>query len=110
MERRNIQMDVDLARQKAKEIVERLGNDPQFAVALRNDPTGTLRGAGLPDQAIGEFMEQVRARTLIGAEAEVSGYICSFLSIFGSPAVSYRTSGCGETVVTLITACANNIC
>jgi hypothetical protein len=103
-------MDVEQARQKASEIIDRLSNDPQFAVSLRNDPTGTLRGAGLPDQAIGEFMDQVRARTLIGAEAEVSGYVCSFLSIISSPPLSYRTSGCGETVVTVLTACAGTQC
>jgi hypothetical protein len=59
------------ARETASRLMERLSNDQAFANQIKADPVGALTGAGLPQEAIGDFLHTANIPT----EAEVSGYM-----------------------------------
>jgi hypothetical protein len=58
----------DATRAKARALAERLKSDPSFRTQVEADPAGTLTGAGLPDQAVTDFL------TDTGIQADVAGY------------------------------------
>ena len=58
----------EAARAKARELAGRLKSDPGFRKQVESDPAGTLTGAGLPDQAVTDFLNDT------GIQADVSGY------------------------------------
>jgi hypothetical protein len=60
------QQDAEQVRAKTKEIANRAKSDSSFAEQLKNDPAGTLKAEGLPEQAIGELTKQ--------SGGDVSGY------------------------------------
>jgi len=65
-------MDVEKARQTAREIGDRAMNDPSFKQQLADDPQGTLTSAGLPANAVNDFMREAVREQLV--EADVAGY------------------------------------
>ncbi len=61
-------------RDTANQLIERMRNDSSFVDQLKANPTGTLTAAGLPQNAVGDFMHEAG----IPAEGEVGGYMmCS---------------------------------
>lgn len=71
------QNDAAQARARAREIAQRLENEPAFRDQVRESPVSTLTAAGLPEQALPDFLRE------INVEPEVSGYM--------------MMSGCGHT-------------
>lgn len=67
-------LNVDDVRAHAQTIVERAKADSEFANRLKADPEGTLKEAGLEEQAIPDF-----ARELSDVEAHAGG-ICTIIS------------------------------
>jgi hypothetical protein len=59
------------ARETATRLMERLASDQAFAGQIKADPVGALTGAGLPQEAIGDFLHTANIPT----DAEVSGYM-----------------------------------
>ena len=58
----------DATRSTARELADRLKSDPNFRTQVEADPAGTLTGAGLPEQAVSDFLNDT------GIQADVSGY------------------------------------
>lgn len=63
------QQDIAEARTTAKQLAHRLIDDESFAQQVKSDPTGALTAAGLPEEAVSDFMRQFRVES-----DEVSGY------------------------------------
>lgn len=63
------QMERDEIRSTAEEIVARLQTDPAFAEQVRADPTSALTSAGLPQEAVTEFLR------VTNSPSEVSGHM-----------------------------------
>lgn len=63
-------------REKAQEILNRLESDPSFKQQVESDPEGTLTSAGLPKDAVEDFVREAQL-------AEVGGYRdCSSTCLF----------------------------
>lgn len=64
---------VEEARRKSQEILSRAEADESFRTKLVDDPEGTLRAEGLPDEAITDFVREAEL-------GDVSGYLleCGF--------------------------------
>jgi hypothetical protein len=58
----------DAARAKARELAEKLRSEPGFRKQVESDPAGALTGAGLPEYAVTDFLNDT------GIQADVSGY------------------------------------
>jgi hypothetical protein len=56
------------ARAKGRELAERIAKDPDYRRQVEADPAGTLTAAGLPSQALVDFLSEV------GITSEVEGY------------------------------------
>lgn len=59
--------DLQQARQVAEQIAQRAKSDPSYVKQLRDDPAGTVKAAGMPEEMIGAFLAEEGL-------AEVSGY------------------------------------
>ncbi|MDQ2984857.1 MAG: hypothetical protein M3R70_13195 [Actinomycetota bacterium] len=57
----------DDVREKAQEILKRMESDASFREQVESDPEGALTGAGLPADAVEDFLRE-------SATAEVAGY------------------------------------
>ena len=55
-------------RDKARALAERTRSDPAYLQRIKEDPIGTLSGAGIPEGVINQLVE---AKT---ADVEVAGY------------------------------------
>ncbi len=64
----NADIDVQQVRAKAKELADRVQNDPSFRSSVESDPSGALTAAGLPAKAVEEFIIDV------GITPDVAGY------------------------------------
>lgn len=62
------QTTLDELRDKAQAIAERVKADPAFVQRIKDDPMGTLSGAGIPEGVINQL---VQGKT---EEVEVAGY------------------------------------
>lgn len=58
----------DAARAKARDLADRLKSDPAFRRQVESDPSAALTGAGLPENAVGDFLNDT------GIQADVSGF------------------------------------
>ena len=67
------------ARARVQEVVQRIKGDPNLARQAQTDPVGTLTGAGMPEEAIGDFLREE------GIEAEVSGYAACTITCACTP-------------------------
>jgi hypothetical protein len=56
------------ARAKGRELAKRIADDPDFRRQVEQDPAGALTGAGLPANAVVDFVNEV------GITTEVEGY------------------------------------
>ena len=74
--------EIERIRQQALSMVERAASDAEFRAHIQSDPQGTLTAAGLPADAVDDFMNQLRKLDAQGAD--VSGYsiisICCYKS------------------------------
>jgi hypothetical protein len=50
------------------QVLQKAKSDPDFNSKLNSDPVGTLRAAGVPDQAIADLLKEN------GSAAQVSGF------------------------------------
>ncbi len=76
--------------EKAKEILQRGRQDPEFKRKLMQDPEGTLRSAGLPDEAIQGYIQE----TKLGGSGEVTGYMRCEITMVCWPAPSFDSEYC----------------
>ncbi|MDQ2984856.1 MAG: hypothetical protein M3R70_13190 [Actinomycetota bacterium] len=61
-------------REKAQEILKRMESDPSFRQQVESDPEGVLTGAGLPIDAVGDFLRET---------GDVAGYgVCPRTRVF----------------------------
>ena len=67
----NAQQPTGQAREVATRLMERIRSEQGFADQIRADPVGVLTGAGLPETAVGEFLQQAE----IPIEGDVAGYM-----------------------------------
>lgn len=63
------QNDVTQARTQARDLAQRLENDPAFREQVKANPVDALTAAGLPHLILMDFMRE------IDAEPEVAGYL-----------------------------------
>ena len=61
-------MSDDHARIRSRQVAQRLKDDASFRQQVEADPINALREAGVPDQALADFVREV------GIEADVAGY------------------------------------
>ena len=59
--------DLQQARQTAEQMAQRVKSDPSYAQQVREDPAAAAQAAGMPEEAIGTFLQEEGV-------AEVSGY------------------------------------
>jgi hypothetical protein len=89
--------DMDQIRQRGIELLDRAKSDPAFVEQIKSDPRGTLAAAGLPANAVQEFMVGAQERGVPGLdEDEVAGYAAG-----NSCAITFGTC-CGKTGVTAL--------
>jgi hypothetical protein len=60
----------DIARQKAREIMQRMRTDPAFVRQLQDDPQGTLAAAGMPADVLNEAVDGLG----LGPDDDVAGH------------------------------------
>ncbi|GCE12807.1 hypothetical protein [Tengunoibacter tsumagoiensis] len=64
---------IQTTRETAAAIVERINSDAEFKAQLANDPEGVLVAAGLPKDAVAEFVAEELSGEVSGYLAPVSG-------------------------------------
>jgi hypothetical protein len=62
---------IEQAREAATKIASRINADPEFRAQVVNDPESTLVAAGLPAEAVADFLAEENS------SADVSGYLVS---------------------------------
>lgn len=90
-------MDIEKARETAREIGDRAKSDPAFKQQLTNDPQGTLTSAGLPANAVNDFMLEAAREQII--DADVAGY--------GMPTLGGSGGGEQECLFTCLYTCGH---
>jgi hypothetical protein len=60
---------IEQAREAATKIASRISADPEFRAQVVNDPENTLVAAGLPAEAVADFLAEEKP------SSEVSGYL-----------------------------------
>ena len=58
-------------RTKASQLIDRMGTDPAFRDQIKADPVGALTAAGIPQDAVGDFLHEAG----VPNEGEVAGYM-----------------------------------
>jgi hypothetical protein len=66
---------IEQAREAATKIASRISTDPEFRAQVVNDPESTLVAAGLPAEAVADFLAEE------SASADVKGYLLSECSL-----------------------------
>ena len=70
--------DVEEARKKSQAILDRATSDESFRQKLSDDPEGTLRAEGLPDEAIIDFVRETELGDVAGYMRIVDcGFTCN---------------------------------
>ena len=69
-------LDLQQARQVAEQITQRAKSDPSFMQQLRDDPAGTVKAAGMPEEAIGTFLAEEGLAEVSGC-AMVAWCVCT---------------------------------
>ena len=69
--------DIQQARQVAEQITQRAKSDPAFLQQLRDDPAGTVKAAGMPEEAIGTFLAEEGADEVAGYAMDSDWCICT---------------------------------
>lgn len=67
---------IEEVRKKSEAILGRAETDESFRLKLRDDPEGTLRAEGLPDEAIGDFVREAELGD-VGGYLMDCGFTCS---------------------------------
>ena len=69
---------IEEARKKSEAILERATDDESFRKKLNEDPEGTLRAEGLPDEAIQDFVREAELGDVAGyAMLTECGFTCN---------------------------------
>jgi hypothetical protein len=68
--------EVQQVRARVKELTDRAKNDPALQAQLTTDPAGTLRAAGLPEDAVVEYAAAFQSG------GEVAGYVADYCGRF----------------------------
>jgi hypothetical protein len=63
------QIDLEKARQLARQLARRAQAEPAFAERILNDPIATLTDAGLPEDFVEEFLIQTQLSDVQGYHA-----------------------------------------
>ncbi|MFW6074699.1 MAG: hypothetical protein ACOC9Y_03835 [Chloroflexota bacterium] len=74
-------------RETAKQIAHRLIDEPNFRDQVKKDPQTALTGAGLPAEAVPDFLREIGAQS----DDEVSGYgMCTWTCSWTCSALSLQ--------------------
>lgn len=81
----NTEQQQEQVRRTAKQIAHRLIDEPEFRSQVREDPTSALTAAGLPEDAVADFLSEIGA----DQHQEVSGYgMCTWTCAWTCNALS----------------------
>lgn len=75
------QQEIEQARSNANEIAHRLIDDAAFREQVRENPTATLTAAGLPEEAVTDFLREFNVPR---DQDDVTGYLddCGWTCMF----------------------------